>query len=135
MNKKIGIFMVFVLLVGTISLSACSQQEAVGRDVRVGEGESVSPNGQGDQMDVNFGGGGSINEAECNNNEDCEEGYGCVDGECVIIYRANKVGWDCKAAGYKDGVATDWTDCGSAGEANDKIAEGCLVAKMDCAEM
>ena len=46
MNKKIGMVMVFVLLVGAVFLSGC-QQEAVGKMARnvdiVGEGENLDP--------------------------------------------------------------------------------------------
>ena len=50
MNKKIGIFMVFVLLVGAVFLNACDQ-EAVGRRLET-VGKDV---GSGDQMDVSGG--------------------------------------------------------------------------------
>ena len=54
MNKKIGIFMVFVLLVGAVFLSAC-QNEAVGRKVSFKAIGEEGDGGDGPRIIENIG--------------------------------------------------------------------------------
>ena len=88
MNKKIGIFMVFVLLVGAVFLSACDQ-EAVGRNLKSVEGGGVNQNEMvdlGDEYDRSIIklccelGRGTIDcEGSCTSSSDCSGKEICVE--------------------------------------------------------
>ena len=126
MDKKIGIFMVFVLLVGAVFLSAC-QEEVGGRLL-----SKAKDGGSNAQAQLpGSGGEGGITVAECNDNDDCEEGFVCIAGVCEIVYRAGSILWNCD----DDAEADTSTSCsGEEDLANRLIEDGCTIIKVNCAE-
>ena len=103
MNKKIGIFMVFVLLVGAVFLSACDQ-EAVGRNLKSVEGGGVNQN----EM-VDLGDEGNLNKVTRMEQRPytcmCASGT-CTGTETTITSENEDGGW----------ARSTTTDCGCCGD-------------------